>query len=103
MTVIPLRNPPSRQQAQKIIHALVEAGNVELHPHCKMRQKKRKITYPQILNCLAKGYVDEDPYQSPSHDGWETAVVGSSAGDRLKIVVCLRWSQDMLIITCYQV
>jgi hypothetical protein len=102
MTVIPLYKPPSRKQAETIIRALVREGRVELHPHCKLRQRRRAITYVQILNCLARGYVDEDPYQSPHHKGWETAVVGSAAGERLRIVVCLRWSQDVLVITCYQ-
>jgi hypothetical protein len=69
MPVVPLRKPPSKQQAQQIIRALVAGGNVSLHPHCKLRQRQRSITFLQILNCLEKGYVDEDPYQSPGHKG----------------------------------
>lgn len=101
MTVVPLHKPPSRAQAQNLIRRFASEGKIAFHPHCHSRKKKRKITSVQILNCLQKGYVDEDPYLSPGHDGWETAVTGSVAGEQLRVVVCLRWSKDVLVITCY--
>lgn len=100
--IVPLRRPPSRAKAQEIIRRLVAEGSFEFHPHCKMRQKRRQITTLQVTNCLMKGFVTEDPYLSPHHKGWETTVEGSAAGERLKIVISMRWTQDILVITCYR-
>ncbi len=95
--VIPLKKAPTKPEAQKIIRKLVADGNVGFHPH----SKKRKISTLQVLNCLAKGYVDEEPTQNLSHKGWQTAVVCSNAGSNLRVVVCLRWEQNILVITNY--
>ncbi len=102
MAVIPLHQPPSRKVAQNLIREYAAAGKIAVHSHCKLRQRQRKITFLQILNVLAKGFVTEDPYASPVHHGWETSVIGRSAGTAMKIVVCLRWSQDVLVVTCYE-
>ena len=99
--VVPLMKPPSRKEAQGIIRNLVNSGKVSFHRHAKLRKRGRKITTVQITNCLLKGYVDEDPYPDLGHQGWGTAVSGRVAGDTIRVVVCLRWSQDALVITCY--
>lgn len=97
MAIIPLNKSPSKPEAQKIIRALVAEGKVAFHPH----SKKHRITHMQVLNCLAKGMVDEEPTQNLSHKGWQTAVVGMTAGNYLRVVVCLRWKNDLLVITSY--
>lgn len=101
MNIVPLMKAPSKSDAQKIIRQLISEGAVLFHPHARQRMKKRKISTLQILNCLETGHVDENPYQDLVHKGWTTAVVGNSAGVRLRIVICLQWSQKTLIVTCY--
>lgn len=103
MTVVPLKKAPSRKQAQDLIRSLAADGRVAFHPHAKMRKKQRKISSLEVLNCLRTGHVVEEPYQNLTHRGWETAVVGSAAGQRLRIAVCLRWSNDLLVITTYKI
>lgn len=100
MTIIPLKSPPSRADAQAIIRKLADEGRISFHPHSR-KGKRNKITTVQVLNCLSKGTVDEEPTQNLSHKGWQTAVVGRTAGNYLRVVVCLRWSQDILVITNY--
>ena len=101
MTVVPMIKAPSKKEAQDIIRKLAAEGKVSFHPHAKLGKKKRKISTLQALNCLATGFVDEEPTQNLSHKGWSTAVVGRVAGVRLRVVVCLRWSQNLLVVTCY--
>lgn len=101
MTVVPLHKPPSRKQAQDLIRGLAKEGKVRFDKHSSQRKKQRKISYVQIMKCLEIGVVIEDPFINYSRKGWETAVVGSTAGQELKVVVCLRWKNDILIITTY--
>lgn len=101
MSVVPMHKAPSKKKAQEIIRELAAQGKVRLSAHSGRRGRQRKISMPQILNCLAVGYVTEEPVQSLTYKGWETAVVGTVAGETIKVAVCLRWSQDMVVITCY--
>lgn len=96
-----MMKPPSRSEAQKIIRTLAEQGKIQWHPHAHGSMRKRKISALQVLNCLKKGTVDEEPTTNLSHKGWQTAVVGRAAGEWMRVVVCLRWKQDVLVITCY--
>ena len=86
-----------------LIRSFAESGKIKFHNHAEMRKRKRKITTLQILNCLKKGYVCEEPHIDLGHKGWMTAVTGSVAGDMLKVAVCLRWEQDALVITSYYI
>jgi hypothetical protein len=101
--IVPLHKPPSKAEARKIICELVEAGLVRFHPHCQMRKRSRGITTVQIMNCLKKGDVAEAPFTTHSHKGWETSVVGSVSGCTLKVVVVMRWVQDLLTVTAYRI
>lgn len=98
MDIVPLRELPSKHEARNIIRKLVSEGKVKFHLHTK---KRPEITTPQILNCLKKGEVVEEPTQNLSDKGWQTAVEGRAAGSFLRVVVCMRWSQDLLVITSY--
>lgn len=100
MEIIPFKKPPSKPEAQTIIRKLAEEGKVEFHPHSH-KGKRRKISSLQALNCLRTGFVDEEPTQNLSHMGWQTAVVGSAAGNYIRVVVCLRWAQNLLIVSKY--
>lgn len=102
MTIVPLHKPPNKKKAQEIIRELAAKGKVSLSAHARRQAKTRKISILQILNCLGAGYVVEEPFQTLTYQGWETAVVGTVAGEKLRIAVCMRWSQDMLVITCYE-
>lgn len=101
MKVVPLIKPPTKKEAQEIIRKLVELNQVRFHPHALKRKRGRNISDIQILNCLSTGYVVEGPVQNLSHQGWETAVCGKVTGETLRVVVCIRWKQDVLVVTCY--
>lgn len=98
--IIPLTKIPSTQEAEKIIRKLVAEGMVLLTKHCKERMLQRNIIMPQVLNCLAKGKISENPYRTLENGGgYLTSVEKGTAGDWLKVVVCMKLSQELLVIT----
>lgn len=98
--IVPLVKIPSSPEAEEIIRKLVAAGKISWSKHAKERMVERGVTIPQIMNCLSKGQVTESPKFSPEHGGgYETRVEKGTAGDWLRVVVCLKLSQGLLIVT----
>lgn len=69
MSIVPLLKLPSRTEAESIIRELAAQGKISWSKHCKQRMKERDITTPQILNCLLKGKVTEEPFLNLAHGG----------------------------------
>lgn len=62
--------------------------------------QEREITMPQIINCLLKGKVTEAPFLANENGGgFQASVEKGTAGDWVKVVVCMRFDQNLLIIT----
>lgn len=106
MNIVPLHKVPSRFEAEKILRELTAKGLVILSKHARGRMAKRKVNFQQVLTCLAKGKVTEDPVlanKSGSEGGYETTVERLTAGVRLRVGVCLRFSQSAKIITVIKI
>ena len=68
--------------------------------HCIERMRQRGITTPQILNCLLKGKVTEPPFLvNENGGGYETRIEKGTAGEWLRVVVCVKFDQRLLIVT----
>lgn len=62
--------------------------------------RQRGITTPQILNCLLKGKVTEPPFLvNENGGGYEARVEKGTAGEWLRVVVCMKVDQRLLIVT----
>jgi hypothetical protein len=100
MSIVPLYKAPSSAEAESIIRELVVKGAICWSKHCKERMRERDINIQQILNCLSKGRVIEEPFLNHANGGgYETAVEKITAGENLKVVVCMKFSQTLLVIT----
>lgn len=98
--IVSLYRVPTKHEAEKIIQALAAKGSISWSRHCKERMRERDITMPQIINCLLKGRVTEIPvHSSINGGGYETCIEKGAAGDWLKVVVCLKFDQKLLVIT----
>lgn len=98
--VVPLQRIPTKLEAQEIIKKLVASGQITLSRHCKERMNERDITIQQIITCLTKGKVTEELFLSHrSGGGYETTMERIVAGDHLRIGICLKFSQKVLVIT----
>lgn len=101
--IVPLTGTLSPQRALEIIRKFIEEDKFEWHDHCLRQMADRDITDMQVLNCLRKGSVREAPFSSYKHGGcYEVAVTKVTAGEKIKVVVGLQLSQQMLIITAMQ-
>lgn len=102
MGIVSLHKVPSKVEAQRILRELTEKGMVTLSKHARDRMAKREVNFQQVLTCLAKGSVTDDPViaNKGSRDGgYEITVERSAAGEYLRIGVCLKFSQSAKVIT----
>lgn len=98
--VVSLQKIPTCLEAEKIIKKLVADGKISLSGHCKIRMKERDITIQQVITCLSKGKVTDEPFLAHRQGGgYETTVERVVAGDHLRIGVCLKFTQRLLVIT----
>lgn len=97
--IVDMQKTPSLSEAERIIRTLTEKGEIGWSRHCIERMKQRGITTPQVLNCLLKGKVTETPFLTHENGGgYETRVEKGAAGDWLRVVVCLKFEQRVLIV-----
>lgn len=95
--VVPFTKMPSKKEALEIVRHLVEAQKIRLSAHALKRMSERKVSFHQIVYCLTKGHITEGPFQTK--DGYEMRMERGTAGDWIRVVLCLRFRHDMLIIS----
>lgn len=106
MSIVPLYKILSRVEAEKILRELTANGMVSWSKHARERMAERKVTFQQVLTCLAKGkIIDEPVFANKGGDeaGYEITVERSAAGEYLRVGVCLRFSQLANVITVIKI
>ena len=89
-----------------MVRELVAKGMVSLSNHAKQRMKQRHITMKQVLTCLAKGRVTEHPVlanKRGNSSGYDITIERLTAGDYLRVGVCLKFSQRALVVTAMKI
>ncbi|GEM_PF-4180336 len=100
MPIVPHDKAPTCKEAGVIIKRLTEDSRIIYSTHSKIRMKERDITTPEIINCLLKGRVTEEPYLTYNNGGgYETTLEKNIAGRQLRIVVCIKFDESLLLIT----
>jgi hypothetical protein len=98
--VVDFKKAPSCLEAEDIIRELVAKGKFSLTKHCSERMLERGITIQQVITCLLKGKVVDDPYLTIEKGGGYMATVERTvAGDNLRIIVCMKFDQRIMVIT----
>jgi hypothetical protein len=106
MNIVSLHKIPTKMEAQRIIRELVMKGMVSWSKHAKERMEERNINVQQVLTCLAKGKVTENPVlanKGGNAGGYDITIERLTAGDYLRIGVCLRFSQTALVVTAMKI
>src|SRR5262245_17176684 len=106
MNIVPLHKTLTKEEAEKILRELVGNGMVLLSKHAKERMAERQVNMQQVLTCLAKGKVTDHPVlanKSGDLSGYEITVERLTAGDYLRIGVCLRLDQRAIVITVIKI
>lgn len=100
LEVVPLKKSPTKAEAKTIIDHLIKADKVSWTKHSKLRMNERDVTIPEVVNCLQKGLVMDEPY--PIYDnggGYRVTLEKRTAGRHLRVVVTLKYTQRILVIT----
>lgn len=106
MNIVPLHKPPTKGEAEKIIRGLVAKGMVSLSKHAKERMVERNVNMQQVLTCLSKGKIVDHPVlanKGGDSGGYDITIERLTAGDYLRIGVCLRFSQRVMVITVIKI
>ena len=106
MNIVSLHKTPTKAEAQKIMRELVAKGMVSLSIHAKERMEQRGINMKQVLTCLAKGRITEHPVlanKSGNSGGYDITVEKLTAGDYLRVGVCLKFGQRALVVTAMKI
>ncbi|TAM06373.1 MAG: DUF4258 domain-containing protein [Paraburkholderia sp.] len=70
-----------------------DSGRVFITPHAKKRMRERKITMPQVLDCLRNGLVSE-PAHTNVHGHWQCTMTRRNAGDEVRVAAALERAED---------
>lgn len=106
MSIVPLYKIPSKAEAQRIVRELVGKSMVSWSKHAKERMEERNINTQQVLTCLAKGKVTENPVlanKGGDSGGYDITIERLTAGDYLRVGVCLKFSQTALVVTAMKI
>ena len=78
----------------KKVRAIAEDSyRVVLTKHAKQRMKQRRITLPQVLQCLRKGRIIEPAHMTMQGD-WKATLEHQCAGDLVRVAVAIERQQD---------
>ncbi|MEI7457603.1 MAG: DUF4258 domain-containing protein [Nitrosomonadales bacterium] len=77
----------------RIIREIAEdSSHVIVTKHARVRMHQRRISLLQVLNCLKKGQIAEDPAQD-THGNWVCTVRWRYAGDFLKVAAAVKYER----------
>ena len=107
--VIPLQVPeeepsnltPTMARA-KVRELVKDSANVSLTTHVRKRMSERGVSRKQIDNCLAMGWVPDDPYVN-MYGNWQFNVIQLTAGVRLEVGVAIDWPSGVIVLTAFEV
>lgn len=91
--VITILNLLTREAEALIKKISRDSSKVILTHHARERMSERQITHKQVLQCLTRFRVIEEPHRTPKGN-WKLAIEAQSMDDWLKIALCLENTGD---------
>ncbi len=95
----------SAASAKKLVNEIAEnSENVFFTKHARVRMKERRITSTQVLECLKKGSVIEEPVFDAGYDSWEIKFECLVSGDVVRVVAALKKEKKgyVVVVTTYK-
>lgn len=100
LEVVPQEKIPTKQEIKVIIQALLKKDQISWTRHSKERMCERNISIPEVRHCLEKGIITEEPFRIYEYGGgYRTTVEKRTAGRFLRVVITLKYTQKILVIT----
>lgn len=90
--------------AKRLLAQIAEkSSNVIFTDHAVKQMKKRKITRPQVINCLKKGQIVESPFLD-HHGMWKVTIERYASGENVGCAVAIDNSRHKsIVITAFKV
>ncbi len=96
----------SNNEAETLIKGISQdSSKVVLTTHVRERMCERGVTLKQILQCLSRFRIVEEPHRTPKGN-WKLTIEAQSMDDWLKIVLCLDNASDgnyIVIVTVIKI
>lgn len=91
-------------QAKKLLNQIAEnTGDVKFTKHARQQMRKRKITLPQVIDCLRRGVIIESPclnYQG----NWKLTIEHYTCGETIACAAEIDMtSPKIIVITAFWV
>jgi Domain of unknown function (DUF4258) len=84
----------STTNASRIIRRLAQnSGAVFITSHASKRMAQRKVTRPQVIDCITKGAITEGPAVDIK-GSWKVTVSRAVCGDHISVVLALDWDAE---------
>jgi hypothetical protein len=97
--VVPLKL--SAASALQLIREIAkDSNNIIIIRYGRRRAKQRKITRPQIEQCVRKGTIIEGPFMN-MHGNWQVNLYRHAAGEEITCVVAIDWPKRVLVINTF--
>jgi len=92
----------SNEEAERYVKEISrDSSKVIYTRHALERMDQRHVTRKQVLQCLSRFRIVEEPHRTPNAN-WKMAIEAQSMDDWLKIVLCLENKGDgnyILVVT----
>ena len=91
--------------AKRIIKDIAErTEKVIITDHVRARMKQRRITTAQVLDCLRRGLVREEPVFNDRYGSWEIKLEVITSGDIVNVIAALRKDKSgyVVVVTAYK-
>ena len=90
--------PSDRQLERHIRSSAADSANVVLTVHARQRMKKRRITWPMVMETLTRGKLARPPEPDMRHSGVKCEMRHFVAGMNVAAVVYVEYPQPGLIV-----
>lgn len=103
MTATPLPFRLSGPGALRVIREIAQdSSRVVITRHARMRMRQRRVSLPQVIQCLLKGQIAEPPAMD-TYGNWVCSLRWRYAGDFLKVAAALKFEprtgRKVIVIT----
>lgn len=93
----------STPAALRLIREIAQdSSRVIVTIHARQRMRERRISLPQVLDCLRKGQIAEGPAQDV-HGNWVCTLRWRHAGDFIRVAAAIKQDvptgQKLIVIT----
>ena len=92
--------PPSRKSFKDQANRLIDMGYMALSAHARQRMMERDVNMAEVINCIRKGHVVEDPYIDIK-GRWRASMQRATDGRRIDVVLAAEEPPRLVVVTVF--